>query len=157
MTRRSRIDYFKNEKNSLSPLTAVAERKVRFEEVDSLGIVWHGRYPSYFEDGREIFGKKYNLKYFNLDDDKFIAPIVKIYIDYHLPLKYEETFSIHCTLHWTNAAKLNFSYKLKNSGEQTVATGYTVQIFTDLNKKPLLLRPLFVDSFFKNWNELLKI
>ena len=32
--------------------------KVRFSEIDSLGILWHGNYVQYFEDGREAFGEK---------------------------------------------------------------------------------------------------
>ena len=31
---------------------------VRFSETDPLGIVWHGNYIKYFEDGREAFGRK---------------------------------------------------------------------------------------------------
>ena len=30
--------------------------RVRFNETDPLGIVWHGNYISYFEEGRESFG-----------------------------------------------------------------------------------------------------
>ena len=39
------------------------EMAVRFNEADPLGIVWHGHYIRYFEDGREDFGKKYGLAY----------------------------------------------------------------------------------------------
>ena len=37
--------------------------KVRFSEIDSMQIVWHGEYVRYFEDGRESFGKHYGLGY----------------------------------------------------------------------------------------------
>ena len=37
------------------------EFEIRFSEVDSMNIVWHGAYPLYFEDAREAFGKKYDL------------------------------------------------------------------------------------------------
>lgn len=37
--------------------------KVRFSEIDSMQIVWHGEYVRYFEDGRESFGKHYSLGY----------------------------------------------------------------------------------------------
>ena len=32
--------------------------EVRFSEVDSMNVVWHGSYPLYFEDAREAFGKR---------------------------------------------------------------------------------------------------
>ncbi len=44
-------------------LSASKELEIRFSEVDSMNIVWHGSYPLYFEDAREAFGKKYGLGY----------------------------------------------------------------------------------------------
>ena len=44
-------------------LSYVAEIPVRFSEVDSLQIVWHGHYIEYMEEAREAFGKKYGLSY----------------------------------------------------------------------------------------------
>ena len=37
------------------------ELEIRFSEVDSMNVVWHGSYPLYFEDAREAFGKKYGI------------------------------------------------------------------------------------------------
>ena len=34
-------------------LTSVVEFPVRFSEVDSMQIVWHGHYVKYMEEGRE--------------------------------------------------------------------------------------------------------
>ena len=34
---------------------------IRFSEVDSMNVVWHGSYMLYFEDAREEFGNKYDL------------------------------------------------------------------------------------------------
>ena len=49
--------------------------RVRFNETDSLGIVWHGNYITYFEDGREDFGIKTGISY--LDIKKSAAPLRK--------------------------------------------------------------------------------
>ncbi len=35
-------------------LSEKAEVLVRFNEADPLGIVWHGNYIRYFEDGRKL-------------------------------------------------------------------------------------------------------
>lgn len=47
-------------------LTERFEQRVRFDEVDSLGIVWHGHYVKYLEDGREAWGRKYGLTYLGM-------------------------------------------------------------------------------------------
>ena len=43
-------------------LTNKTEILVRFNEADPLGIVWHGHYIRYFEDGREAFGNMHELE-----------------------------------------------------------------------------------------------
>ena len=35
--------------------------KVRFSEVDSMAVVWHGNYVKYLEDGREAFGLQFGV------------------------------------------------------------------------------------------------
>ena len=41
--------------------------RVRFSETDPLGIVWHGNYIKYFEEGREAFGRKYGISYLEIE------------------------------------------------------------------------------------------
>ena len=55
-------------KDSYTPtaLTASVIIRVRFSETDPLGIVWHGNYIKYFEEGREAFGRKYGLSYLDV-------------------------------------------------------------------------------------------
>ena len=52
--------------------------RVRFNEADPLGIVWHGNYLKYFEDGREAFGEQYNLGYLDIYGNGYVVPIVNI-------------------------------------------------------------------------------
>ena len=44
-------------------LSETARIQVRFSEVDSIKMVWHGHYITYMEDAREAFGRKYGLEY----------------------------------------------------------------------------------------------
>ena len=37
--------------------------KVRFSEIDSMQIVWHGEYVRYFEHRRQACGKRYGFDY----------------------------------------------------------------------------------------------
>ncbi|MBF1562477.1 MAG: acyl-CoA thioesterase, partial [Prevotella salivae] len=57
-------------------LKASKEVEIRFSEVDSMNVVWHGSYPLYFEDAREVFGKKYGLEYMSFFDNGYFAPLV---------------------------------------------------------------------------------
>jgi len=55
---------------------------IRFSEVDSMGVVWHGNYAKYFEDAREEFGRKYDLEYLMMYDKGFFEPIVELSFKY---------------------------------------------------------------------------
>ena len=58
------------------------EVKVRFGEVDSMGIVWHGNYVKYIEEGRESFGKKYGISYLDIYAKNVMAPVVSMKLDF---------------------------------------------------------------------------
>jgi acyl-CoA thioester hydrolase len=131
-------------------LKAEKEFGVRFSEVDSMGIVWHGSYSLYFEDAREAFGKKYGLEYLYMFDKGFYAPLVELHFDYKRPLKYRDKGRVEVTYRDTEAAKIIFDYKIYSipSGE-LIATGHSVQVFLDRDYNLVWLTPLF----FQQWKQ----
>ncbi len=124
--------------------------RVRFNEVDSLGIVWHGNYIKYFEDGREAFGREFGLTYLDAQSHGFATPIVKMSSEHQLPLRYGEVATIETTYINSRAAKLIFSYLLKNEAGQTVCTGETTQVFTDFETGNMSLN---LPDFYRSWKE----
>ncbi len=143
--------YFKEDNDGLPPLLATCQRRVRFEEVDALGMVWHGRYPSYFEDGRIAFGDTFGLQYLGFRDNKIMAPIVQMHFDYHAPLRFDEVMTINTTLHWCEALRLNYSYEILGPDRAMACSGYTVQLFTDEMVGLLLVAPQFIEDFRQRW------
>jgi len=131
-------------------------RRVRFEEVDALGMVWHGRYAGFLEDARAEFGRKYGLSYAMFRQERIAAPIVQMQVDFRVPLKFDELFRIEAVLHWCQALRLNFEYALyrENGGEQRteiIATASTVQLITDSSGELLLTVRGFLKDFRERW------
>ena len=143
--------YFEAVKDSPQPLRIEVERQVRFEEVDQLGIVWHGRYPSFFEDARGALGEKYGVNYLDFHGNGVIAPIKKMHIDYHQSLMYPDIFTIEGILHWSDAARLNYEYIIRNNNGDLMTSAYTVQVMLDLDKNLYMVLPPFYDEFCKKW------
>lgn len=130
-------------------LTERTEVKVRFNEADPLGIVWHGHYIRYFEDGREAFGNKYGIGYLDFYNMGYVVPVVKVECDYKRSLRYGDSLVVETTYVPCEAAKLRFEYKLYNtSNGQLVATGFSIQVFLD--KEQSLLQ-LTNPPFFEAW------
>jgi len=130
-------------------LSEKIEVRVRFNEADPLGIVWHGHYIRYFEDGREAFGNKYGIGYLDFYNHGFIVPVVSIQCDYKRSLGYGEKVIVETQYIPCEAAKLKFNYLLYNSDNgQLVASGSSVQVFLDRNSSLLqLTNPPFYDDW----------
>ena len=56
---------------SKKEISHTSEVRVRFAECDPLGIVWHGNYIQYFEDGREAFGRHHGISYLDQKANNF--------------------------------------------------------------------------------------
>jgi acyl-CoA thioester hydrolase len=145
--------YFPEDTSFPSVLVAASERRVRFEEVDALGMVWHGRYPSYLEDGRTCFGDTYGLTYHCLRENRTVGPIVQMHLDYKIPLHFDEIMQIETRLHWAEAVRLNFSYIIRNSKGAIAASGYTVQLLTEPDGTVILVVPEWLRQFRKKWRD----
>ena len=139
----------KGQSKGTKDLSCETNIRVRFNETDPLGIVWHGNYITYFEDGREAFGKKYGISYLDVKNKGYATPIVKFCCEHKLPLKYGDIAKIKTTFVDSLAAKLIFRYTIYNPEGAVVCTGETVQVFVDKNGELSLTFP----PFFEEWKK----
>ncbi|MCH2490161.1 MAG: acyl-CoA thioesterase [Flavobacteriales bacterium] len=131
-------------------LTVSHPIRVRFNETDSLGIVWHGNYLSYFEEGREAFGRQYDLTYLDIQNKGFAVPIVESSLSHKKPLRYGDVATIETTFLDCKAAKLMFNYTIFNASKEVVCTGKTTQVFTRTSNGELAL---LVPQFLTQWKK----
>lgn len=132
-------------------LTDRTEILVRFNEADPLGIVWHGHYIRYFEDGREAFGNTHGLGYLEVYKLGFVIPVVSVQCDFKRSLRYGDRVIVETKYIPTEAAKMKFTYRLFNAATgQVVATGSSVQVF--LSKDDSVLQ-LANPPFFEDWKK----
>ena len=132
-------------------LTEKTEIPVRFNEADPLGIVWHGHYIRYFEDGREAFGNTHGLRYLDFYKQGYVVPIVSVACDYKLSLRYGDKMIVETKCIPCEAAKIIFHYIIYNAANNVlVAKGSSVQVFLDKEKSLLqLTNPPFFDAWKK--------
>lgn len=121
---------------------------VRFSEVDALGIVWHGHYIKFFEDGREAFGKEFGLGYLDVYKHHFATPLVNIQVDFKKTVKYGDSVKIETRYVACPAAKIIFHYKITRcSDNEVVATGESTQVFMNLQHELYITNP----DFYNDW------
>ena len=134
-------------------LSAVKPFEIRFSEVDSMGVVWHGHYAKYFEDAREEFGRKHDLDYLMMYGKGYFEPLVELTFKYKRPLIYGMKPEIEVVYRPTLAAKIIFDYEIRDRETKEVfATGHSVQVFMDKNTYELVLSsPDFYEEWKQKW------
>jgi acyl-CoA thioester hydrolase len=115
-------------------LKNTVEFPIKFSEVDSLRVVWHGHYVRYFEDGREAFGKQYNLGYLDIYEHGLAVPLIDLQVNFKRILEYGDSVRVETSYIETPAAKLIFEYKL-----------------ISVNKELYITVPPFMEVWKKKW------
>lgn len=135
-------------------LTNRTSLRVRFSEVDSMAVVWHGEYVRYMEDGREAFGRQYGIGYLDIREAGFVVPLVELNVQYKKFLKYGESAVVETRYIRTEAAKILFEYIIYSESDgSVVATGSSTQVFVNAGTGQLELNnPLFYQTWKEKWN-----
>ena len=117
----------------MKELEDICRIRVRFGEIDSMSRVWHGSYITYFEDGRESFGRHYpGIGYADMQRSVIYAHVYEIKARYYAPLHINETAVIHTRYVYKPGARLDYTYKIYRENDHTLcAEGHTVQLFID--------------------------
>ncbi len=135
----------------MNMLSSEIEIDIRFSETDAMGVVWHGNYLKYFEDGREHFGKSFGLEYLTIFNSGYFTPIVKSEIDHKASVYYGDVIKVITRYIPSRSAKILFEYEVRNASTgQICATGKTMQVFLDRETRTMeLLSP----SFYEAWKQ----
>lgn len=129
--------------------------RVRFSEVDSIKMVWHGNYVKYLEDAREEFGRRFGLSYAEYFRQGLLAPIVDMHLSYKHIAKVDDLLSIEIVYRKCRGSKLIFDYIITREPDgELIATASTTQLFTDFDGNLLVSAPDFLDNWKKKYDSL---
>lgn len=137
-----------NKIDSTPILEAEKTLDIRFSEVDSMNVVWHGSYPLYLEDAREEFGKKYGLGYMTIFSNGYFAPLVELNLKYKKPIIYGMRPIVRISYVPSPAAKIIFDYLIIDpTDDSVIATGRSVQVFMNRDYSLVWEAP----EFYRQW------
>jgi acyl-CoA thioester hydrolase len=132
-------------------LISELEFDIRFSETDAMGVVWHGNYLKYFEDGREAFAKQFGMSYLEIHSHQYFVPIVKSEINHKSPIYYGQRAKIITKMIPSKAAKIIFEYEIINLSTQLIsAKGSTTQVFLREKSRELELQ---FPAFYVDWEK----
>lgn len=129
----------------------ICKIRVKFHEIDSMRVAWHGSYVSYLEDGRESFGLHYpGIGYADMQAAGIYAPIYDMHLKYYASLHINDIAVIHTHYAYHQGARLDFKYEIFRESDNVLCVkGTTTQLFTDENGELMLDLP----DYYKEWQE----
>jgi acyl-CoA thioester hydrolase len=105
--------------------------KVRFYEVDSYRVVWHGHYIAWFEVGRNDLAARFGLDPEQLKEIGLMAPVVDLRCAFKRAAAFGDEVVIQTTMERCETAKLTFRYMVMRE-KDVLAEGSTTHVLTDL-------------------------
>ena len=106
--------------------------RVRYADTDKMGIVYYAKYLEYFEVARTELLRHLGLPYRVLEEQGFALPVADASVKYFKGAVYDDELLITATITPNNSPRLEISYKISRSDDNTlIAEGTTTLVFTD--------------------------
>jgi acyl-CoA thioester hydrolase len=123
------------------------EERVRYSEIDRMGVAHNKNYFEWFEIGRTEYCHKKNIPYKSIEDQGYYLVVAEAFCRYKRPLRYDERFLIRVFLKEISPKKVVFGYELvTKKDKKKIATGYTVHIATNSKAEVRSLPSRIVDK-----------
>ena len=139
----------------MKTLAAEVEIEVEFQDVDPMGVAWHGHYLKYFERARCALLRSFDYDYPQMRDSGYAWPIVDCRLKYVAPSRYVQRLLVRATLsEWENRLRIEYLIRDAKSGE-TLTKGYAVQAAVTLPGGELQFAspPALLDRLERAWKE----
>ncbi len=118
---------------------------VRFPEVDSYGVVWHGHYIAYFELGRNALCAAAGLTPAEAHAAGYRVPITKAEMALRRPARLDDRLEVASVLRPPEVARLAMDYEIRRLPKrELLATGSTEQVLLNRDGELLLSFPAAV-------------
>lgn len=118
--------------------------RVRYAETDQMGVVYHGNYAQYFEQGRTEWLREMGLSYKWMEENGISLPVVNLQINYKHPAKYDDELTITTSLRKIPTYKIEFTYEIHNQNNKLLASGETTLVFINRATNKLTKAPEYL-------------
>lgn len=112
--------------------------RVRYQETDQMGMVYHGNYFTFFEIGRVEYMRERGIAYKQMEqeDDSYIV-VAEANCRYLRPARYDDVLRIRTRLSESRRRSIRFAYEvLRYDSGEVLATGETVHIICNREGRP---------------------
>ncbi len=123
--------------------------KVRYQETDQMGVVYHANYLVWFEIGRTNLIEQLGFNYADMEHRGVVSPVIDIEAKYKKPLKYGDTATVKTIIEKYDGFRVVYYYEIFNESGELAVTGRTTHVCV----KKETFRPISIRKSFPDWHE----
>lgn len=123
--------------------------KVRYQETDQMGVVYHANYLVWFELGRTAFIEELGFQYHEMEESGVVSPVVDANIQFKQPLRYGQTARVHTWLDYYDGIRVTYGYEIQTPEGEIAVTGTTKHVCVKKDS----FKPVSIRRFFPDWHE----
>ncbi|MBP3962122.1 acyl-CoA thioesterase [Paenibacillus lignilyticus] len=87
--------------------------RVRYQETDQMGVVFHGNYVTWFEIGRTEFVRALGMTYDTIEKQGLLLPVVDLDCSYVSPARYDNNVIICTRLDQFSPIRVSFRSEIR--------------------------------------------
>ncbi len=121
--------------------------RVRYNETDQMGVVYHGNYASYFEVARTEWLRNLGVTYKEMEENGTMLPVISLSFKFLKSAMYDDLLTISVSLRKKPMVKIEFDYEIINQNKEKISTGNSVLAFVDMKtNKPIKCPDYILDK-----------
>ncbi len=137
-------------------ITSENKIRVRYDEVDKMGYVYHGNYAKYYHISRTELFRKLGLCDKELESQNVILPVIEMTVRYLKPVFYDDVITIKTTLKELPTSRMKFFHKVYNQNHEIINEASSTLVFVNSNtRKPMRVPEIILNklkSYIKTLN-----
>ncbi|MCH2217332.1 MAG: acyl-CoA thioesterase [Flavobacteriales bacterium] len=121
--------------------------RVRYNETDQMGVVYHGNYASYFEVAGTEWLRNLGVTYKEMEENGTMLPVISLSFKFLKSAMYDDLLTISVSLRKKPMVKIEFDYEIINQNKEKISTGNSVLAFVDMKtNKPIKCPDYILDK-----------
>ena len=104
--------------------------RVRYQETDQMGVVYHGNYFAYFEMGRTEMLRDSGVRYRDMEERGEFCVVVGVDCSYKKPARYDDLLTLKSRVKKITRVKIEHEHLLYR-GDELLAIGHVILAVVD--------------------------
>ena len=106
--------------------------RVRYPEVDRMGVAHHASHFVWFEVGRTELMRARGMTYAGVEAEGVFLPVIEAACNYHAPARYDDLLRVRTEIAEIGGVRVKFRYRIeRESNGVLLATGTTTHAAVD--------------------------